>query len=93
MKYLKTYESYWTEQEYISDVVSGLSKYNVSPVELKKLIGAYEKDILACRDAGKNPKEFTDKIVKDLELEQGGFGTPMMGVIVGRNRSNFALSV
>lgn len=93
MKYLKTYESYWTEQEYVNDIVSGLANYNITPIELNRIIDGYEKDILDYRESGKDPKLFTDKIVKDLELGQGGFGTQKMGVTMGRNKSNFALSV
>jgi len=73
MKFLRTYES-WSKQEYIEDVVSGLKKYNIRPLELNKIVDQYEDEILDFYDSGKNPNLFVDKITKDLELDKdGGF--------------------
>ena len=92
MKYLKTYESYYSNQEYLNDIMSRLGKYNITPTDLIKLLDQYENEIIEYNDSGKNPKDFADKMIKDLELDQGGFGTPIIDVNIGRNRSNFNLS-
>lgn len=73
MKYLKTYESYWTEQEYTADISTGLANYNLRPLQINKIISEYEDEILDNRDTGKQPSFFVDKIVKELDLDKGGF--------------------
>lgn len=83
MKYLKTYESYWTEQEYVADISTGLSNYNLRPLQINKIISEYEAEILDNRDTGKQPSFFVDKIAKELELDKSGFTkqrTPPRGV-------------
>jgi hypothetical protein len=73
VKYLKTYESYWTEQEYIADVMHGLTSYNIKPLDLTRVLTEYEDEILDYRDSGKHPNLFVDKIAKELDLDKGGF--------------------
>lgn len=73
MKYLKTYESHWTEQEYFADITNGLSNCNISPNDLTRIISEYENEILDYRDSGKHPSLFVNKIIKELELDKGGF--------------------
>ena len=73
MKYLKAYESYYSDQEYIQDVSSSLSKYNISPVNLKQLLDQYEDQMLSYRDEGKDPQLFVNMVVKDLQLDSGGY--------------------
>jgi hypothetical protein len=74
MRFLKTYES-WSIDEYIGDVRAGLSKFNLTPVNLNKLMDEYENEISDYCDSGKAPFQFVDKVVKELDLDQGGFGS------------------
>ncbi len=73
MKYIKTYESYWTKQEYIEDVISGLKKHNLSPNDINKIVNQYEDEILSFRDSGKTPQIFVSKMNTDLGFESGEF--------------------
>ena len=63
----------WTEQEYLEEVQNGLKLYNIRPVEINKMMDFYEDEILSDFDDGKDPKSFIDRIVKEMELGQGGF--------------------
>lgn len=80
MKYIKTYESYWTDQEYTQDIISGLSKYNITPTDVGRIVDQYENEILDYYNSGKNPSSFVDKIVKDMDLDKGGYMSVKTGV-------------
>ena len=46
MKFIKTFESYNNESEFISDVVDILKTYNISPVLINKIIDFYQDQII-----------------------------------------------
>lgn len=73
MRYIKAYESFWTKQEYIEDVISGLKKYSLSPNDINRIVNEYEDEILSFRDSGKNPQLFVNKMNTDLGFETDEF--------------------
>ena len=75
----KIKESY-TEQEYQNEVEDGLKKYNIRPLELNRIMDFYQDDILDNLDNGQPPITLTNKIVKDLELDSGGFMSQRIGM-------------
>lgn len=84
MKHLKSYkifEATWDDQEYIQDVISGLKKYNIPPIEMNRIINAREEDILSYRDSGKHPNVYVNELTKELELGTGGFLNQKMGCV------------
>lgn len=74
-----TNESYNDIQEYTNQILTSLKKYNIRPVVLNKLIEQYETEISQYYEEGKDPKFFVDEIVKELELDSGGFLAQRMG--------------
>ena len=74
-----TNESYNDEQEYINDIIDMLSNYNIRPVVLTHIINQYEDQITNYFNDGKSPKFFVDEIVKDFELDSGGFLSHRLG--------------
>ena len=74
-----TKESYSDIDEYIQDIRTMLSSYNIRPVVLNQLIDQYEDIIKRYYDEGKYAKFFVDEVVKDLELDSGGFLAQRMG--------------
>jgi len=74
-----TNESYNDIQEYTNQIISSLEQYNIRPVVLNHLIDEYEDEISKYYEEGKDPKFFVDEIVKDLELDSGGFMAHKVG--------------
>lgn len=73
-------ESY-TEQEYFNEVSDELKKYNITPLELNRILDFYENDILSDLDSGQHPKTFVDRIVKEMDLDgSGGFMSQRAGM-------------
>lgn len=79
MRFVKTFESYNNEQEYINDIIDLLSNYNIRPVVLNQIINGYRDQIINYFNDGKQPKFFVDEIVKEFELDSGGFLSQRMG--------------
>lgn len=80
-----TNESYNDVQEYKNQIMSLLQEYNIRPVVLNHLIDEYQDDITQYYEEGKDPKFFVDEIVKDMELDSGGFMSHKVGS-AGYNR-------
>lgn len=78
-------ESYNDVQEYTNQIMSFLKEYNIRPVVLNHLIDEYEDEISQYYEEGKDPKFFVDEIVKDMELDSGGFMSQKVGS-AGYNR-------
>jgi hypothetical protein len=74
-----TNESYNDIQEYTNQITSLLKQYNIRPVVLNHLIDQYESEISEYYEEGKDPKFFVDEIVKDMELDSGGFMSQKVG--------------
>jgi len=74
-----TNESYNDIQEYTTQIINLLKEYNIRPVVLNHLIDQYQSDISNYYEEGKDPKFFVDEIVKDLELDSGGFMSTKVG--------------
>jgi hypothetical protein len=79
MRHIKTYESYSNLQDYVNDVITLLSKYNIRPVVLNQIIDGYFDQITNYFNDGKHPKFFVDEIVKEFELDSGGFLSHRLG--------------
>lgn len=74
-----TNESYNDVQEYTNQIMSLLKEYNIRPVVLNHLIDEYQEEISEYYEEGKDPKFFVDEIVKDMELDSGGFMAHKVG--------------
>ena len=80
-----TNESYNDVQEYTNQITSLLKEYNIRPVVLNHLVDQYQDEISQYYEEGKDPKFFVDEIVKDMEIDSGGFMAYKMGS-AGYNR-------
>lgn len=74
-----TNESYNDFQEYTNQIISLLKEYNIRPLVLNHIIDQCQEQISEYYEEGKNPKLFVDEIVKDMELDSGGFMSQKMG--------------
>lgn len=81
----KVEESYNDIQEYINDIVDKFKVYNIRPVVLNHIIDQCQDQISQYYEEGKDTKSFVDEIVKDMELDSGGFMAHKMGS-AGYNR-------
>ena len=50
-----------------------LKEFNIRPVVLNHILDQYQDEISQYYEEGKDPKFFVDEIVKDMELDSGGF--------------------
>ena len=74
----KVKESYNDIQDYISNIVDKFKVYNIRPVVLNHIIDQCQDQISQYYEEGKDPKFFVDEIVKDMELDSGGFMSQKM---------------
>ena len=74
-----TNEAYNNEQEYINDIIDQFKDYNIRPLVLNDILDFYNDEITDNYTNDKQPKEFVDMIVKDMELDSGGFMSQRMG--------------
>ena len=74
-----TNEAYNNEQEYINDIVDQFKDYNIRPLVLNDILDFYNDEITDNYNNDKQPKEFVDMIIKDMELDSGGFMSQRMG--------------
>ena len=72
MRYIKTFESYSKDDFYI-EVSNELESYNITPSVINKILDECQNDIDSYMNNGKTPKDYVNKIVKDMELDSGGF--------------------
>lgn len=70
MKFIKTFESYSNESEFISSVVDVLKTYNISPVLINKIIDFYQDQIINYFYDGKTPNQFVEENLSELELNK-----------------------
>jgi hypothetical protein len=80
-----TNESYNDVQEYTNQIMSLLKEFNIRPVVLNHILDQYQDEISQYYEEGKDPKFFVDEIVKDMELDSGGFMAHKVGS-AGYNR-------
>jgi hypothetical protein len=73
-------EAYNNEQEYINDIIDQFKVYNIRPLVLNQILDFYSDEITDNYNNDKQPKEFVDMIVKDMEINPGGgFMSQRMG--------------
>ena len=72
-------EAYNNEQEYINDIIDQFKDYNIRPLVLNDILDFYNDEITDNYNNDKQPKEFVDMIIKDMELDSGGFMSQRMG--------------
>lgn len=70
IKNFKVFESNWTQEEYIEDLRSRLSKYNISPVEIRELIK--RTDIESAINDGIQPLKLAQDLIDDMDLKSRG---------------------
>jgi hypothetical protein len=59
--------------DYIDEVKDRLKSYNIRPIVLTDIINQYHDKIEEYYDDGKYSKIFVDEIIKDMELDSGGY--------------------
>jgi hypothetical protein len=74
-----TNESYNDVQEYTNQIMSFLKEFNIRPLVLNHILDQYQDQISEYYEEGKDPKSFVDEIVKDMELDSGGFMAHKVG--------------
>jgi hypothetical protein len=76
MKHLKSWKvfenTYSSLDEYQSEILGFLKKYNLFPEQIRYLLDQYSDDIEEWYNEGKYSKDFAEKIAKDLNLSTGG---------------------
>jgi len=72
-KIKKIKESYSDIDEYINDIISVLSDYNVRPVTLDSILNRYYDEIENNYNNGKFAKIYAEELVKELDLDSGGY--------------------
>lgn len=76
MKHLKNWKvfevAYSSLDEYQSEVMRFLKKYNLFPEQIRYLMDQYSDDMEEWYKTGKYSREFAEKIAKDLNLGTGG---------------------
>lgn len=82
MKYLKKYESYYSDTDVINKIERELKKRNYSPVEINKIIDSYYQEALNLKEKGKNINYIIKKILNYLP-ERGNDG--YMSVNINNN--------
>ena len=75
----KIKESYSDIEDYINDIISVLRTYNVRPNMLQDIIDHYYTDIEQNYNDGKFPKIYANEIVKELNLDSGGYPSVKFG--------------
>lgn len=76
MKHLKSWKifenTYSSLDEYQSEILGFLKKYNLFPEQIRYLLDQYSDDIEEWYNEGKYSKDFVEKIASDLNLSTGG---------------------
>jgi hypothetical protein len=73
MRYIKTYESYYSISEFVAEVTQRLGDYNINPVNINRIIDQKMSDMEECIETGVSPHQFVDELVNELELGSGGY--------------------
>ena len=79
MKHLKTFEGFgYSDNDYQSEVLSILKKFNLRPIEINNLMEFYGEIMVEYEDSGKVPQVFVNDIKDKIGLGQGGYSTIVM---------------
>ncbi len=73
MKYIKSFkifESNYSIEEYIDVIYSELSKYNISPAEMNKIINNEIGEINNSIENGISPQEWSKSLISEMELDK-----------------------
>jgi hypothetical protein len=68
IKSFKLFESNWTKEEFISDLVRYLGQYNLTMIWVRDLIS--QLDIESEIENGKTPLQLSKEIISDFDLEE-----------------------
>jgi hypothetical protein len=79
-------EAYNNEQEYINDIIDKFKGYNIRPLVLNQILDFYNDQIIDDYNNGKQPTEFVNMIIKDMELGSGGYMSQVAGSKAWNNR-------
>jgi len=72
MKYLKSftiYESNWSIEQWMDYVKREISKYNILPLQVEKILAGKSEEIKMRIDSGESPILFTRDLISELELD------------------------
>lgn len=79
MKHLKAFEGFgYSDDDYQSEVLSILKKFNLRPIEINNLMDFYADMMVEYEDSGKVPQVFVNDIKDNIGLGQGGYSTIIM---------------
>ena len=73
MRYIKTYESYYSISEFVAEVTQRLGDYNISPFNINRIIDQKMSDMEGCIETGVSPRQFVEELINELELGSGGY--------------------
>lgn len=70
LKSFKLFESNYTPEEFVSELIKQLGKLNMSSVEIRELINRL--DIDSEIEMGKDPVQYSQELIKELGLDSRG---------------------
>ena len=70
LKSFKLFESNYTPEEFVSELLKQLGKLNMSSVEIRELINRL--DIDSEIEMGKDPVQYSQELIKELGLDSRG---------------------
>ena len=70
LKSFKLFESNYTPEEFVSELIKQLGKLNMSSVEIRELINRL--DIGSEIEIGKDPVQYSQELIKELGLDSRG---------------------
>ena len=70
LKSFKLFESNYTPEEFVSELIKQLGKLNMSSVEIRELINRL--DIDSEIEIGKDPVQYSQELIKELGLDSRG---------------------
>lgn len=70
IKSFKLFESVWSAEEFVDEIRNGLSKYNLSSVEVRELLKRI--DIDSSIESGQHPNVLIGQLVDELDLKSRG---------------------
>ena len=73
MRYIKTYESYYSISEFVAEVTQRLGDYNITPININRIIDQKMSDMEGCIETGVSPRQFVEELINELELGSGGY--------------------
>lgn len=69
MKYIKTYESWNSESEFVYYIVDILKERGLSPVQIRDIVNSYSEEMINYFYDGKSPSDFINKELENIKSD------------------------